>query len=621
MRTWTLTYVKRMRRPVSGVFFGSVLIAGLAACAVPPAETGGTEPNAPSAAEPTPAHTDARAEPEAAASPPKGAAAAPATAKHFMAATANPHATRAALDVLQRGGSALDAAIAAQMVLNVVEPQSSGIGGGGFLLHYAAKTGRWSAYDGRETAPAQATPDMFLDADGNRRGFFDAVVGGLSVGVPGLLRMLEAAHADNGTLPWKDLFAPAIHLAEDGFAVSPRLATLVAEDKHLARLPAAKAFFYPDDQPLKQGRTLKNPDLAAVFHTVAEKGADAFYKGDIAAALVQAVRGAARNPGRMTQADMAAYKTVRREPVCMPYRVWLVCGMPPPSSGGITTLQILGLLQRFDLGSLKPGSAEAAHLLAEAGRLAFADRNTYIADPDFIPVPTAGLLDPAYLAERAKVIDAGRSRMNWGPAQPGMPLDLSALQFAAHEGPEGMSTTHMSIVDADGNAVSMTTSIENAFGSRVMVRGFLLNNQLTDFSFRPQKDGVPIANAVEPGKRPRSSMAPTLVFGADGKLVMAVGSPGGSRIIGYVAQTLTGALDWGLDMQAAISQPHVVNRNTPTDLEQGTDAEKLKEQLEAMGHTVRVRTLTSGLHGIRILPDGTLQGGADPRREGVALGD
>ena len=542
----------------------------------------------------------------------------PAPARRHMIAAANPLAARAGLDMLRAGGSAVDAAIAAQMVLNLVEPQSSGIGGGGFLMHYAAESGAIDAYDGRETAPAAASSTMFLDDQGKPRKFYDAVVGGLSVGVPGLLRMLEMAHREHGRLPWPKLFEPAIALAEEGFAVSPRLNRLIARDKHLKTFEAARAYFHDaDGLPRVVGGRLTNTALADTFRRIAEGGADAFYGGPIAADMVGTVGGATRNPGGLVKSDLAGYRARKREPVCLFYRKWLACGMPPPSSGGISTLQILGILQRFDMAALKPGSARAVHLIAEASRLAFADRNTYIADDDFIPVPTAGLLDPGYLDLRAQDISAKRSL---GTAFPGMPGAGAGLRLAPDPAPGGASTTHLSVIDKNGNAVAMTSSIENAFGSRLMVRGFLLNNQLTDFSFAPEKDGAPVANRAEAGKRPRSSMAPTLVFDGTGKVVMAVGSPGGSRIIGYVAKTVVAALDWGLDIQEAIDLPHFVNRNGRTDLEEGTSIEALKGELEALGHEVSIRVLNSGLHGIRVTPTG-LTGGADGRREGVAVGD
>ncbi|MFQ5774046.1 MAG: gamma-glutamyltransferase [Kiloniellaceae bacterium] len=543
-----------------------------------------------------------------------GAQAPPVRAERQMVAAANPLAAETGLRLLRAGGSALDAAIATQMVLNLVEPQSSGIGGGGFLLHFDAATGEVAAYDGRETAPAEATPDLFLKPDGEPMAFWDAVVGGRSVGVPGLLRMLELAHRAHGRLPWARLFEPAIELAEAGFPVSPRLHALIAADKHLKAFPATAAYFHDAaGDPPAVGSRLKNPAFAATLRRIAREGADAFYTGPIAAEIVAAVRGAARNPGKMSLADLAGYRAKRRAPVCAPYRSSRVCGMPPPTSGGVAVLQILGILARFDLAALAPNSLEAVHLIAEASRLAFADRNRFLGDPDFVDVPLARLLDPDYLRRRAGLISPTASL---GTAAPGLPAQNGAMPAQ----PDPPSTTHLVVVDARGNAVSLTASIESAFGSRLTAAGFLLNNELTDFSFRPVVEGRAVANRVEPGKRPRSSMAPSLVLDRQGRLVMAVGSPGGSRIIGYVVKALVASLDWGLDMQAAIGLPNAVNRNGATELEAGTALAALKARLEALGHEVRVRALTSGLHGIAVSAGG-LVGGADPRREGVVRGD
>ena len=542
----------------------------------------------------------------------------PARAESYMIATANRHASEAGLAMLRRGGSAVDAAIAAQMVLNLVEPQSSGIGGGAFLLAYDAEARAVHAYDGRETAPAAVTPGLFLKADGKPMKFYDAVIGGRAVGVPGLVAMLELAHRRHGRLPWAALFEPAIALAEQGFAVSHRLHQLIADSKGVGRFDAARAYFFTaEGAPKPVGTRLVNPAFAASLRTIASDGARAFYEGDIAAAMVAAIAGAEGNRGVMTLADLAGYRAMDREAVCRPYRTWRICGMGPPSSGGVTTLAILGLLEHFDLAALAPGSVEAVHLISEASRLAYADRARYLADSDFVAVPVRGLLDRGYLADRAALIDPARSM---GKAVAGTPPHDDGARRADDPGGEQLSTTHLSVIDGFGNAVSMTSSVESAFGSRLMVRGFMLNNQLTDFSFRPQIDGVAVANRVAPGKRPRSSMAPTLVFDQDGELLLAVGSPGGSRIIGYVAETLIAMLDWGLDAQQALDQPHHVNRNGPIDLEAGTALAALEAALAARGHEVRLRKLTSGLHVVAVTADG-LEGGADGRREGVALGD
>ena len=537
-------------------------------------------------------------------------------AKRFLVVAAHPLAARAGSDTIARGGNALDAAIAALMVLNLVEPQSSGIGGGGFLLYWSQKDGRISAWDGRETAPAAATPGRFLDASGKPVAWPDAIVSGRSVGVPGLLRMLEAAHRRHGRLPWASLFQPAIRLADAGFPISPRLHALIAADRFLSGDDNARRYFYlADGRPKPAGTALKNHELAQVLRAVAARGADAFYVGAVARDIAAAVRAHKRTPGDLAEADLAAYAAVEREPLCGPYRKWRICGMPPPSSGGFAVLQLLGVLERFEMAKLAPASLEAVHLFAEAGRLAYADRDTYIADPEFVAVRLAPLLDPRYLATRARLVDRSRSM---GRAPAGSPAGVPAL--GAADAAELPSTSHVSVVDADGNAVAVTASIESAFGNRQMVRGFLLNNELTDFSWTPEADGKPVANRVAPRKRPRSSMAPTLVFGPDGRLALVIGSPGGHSIINYVAKALVGVLDWGLDVQDAVSLPNFGSRNGPTDLERGTPLEQLAPALRDMGHTVRVRPETSGLHGIMRTPDGWL-GGADPRREGVAVGE
>ncbi|MDP6803833.1 MAG: gamma-glutamyltransferase [Rhodospirillales bacterium] len=588
---------RRARRGLARALVAAAALAGLMACA-PARAPDATAPGTPT-------------QPETARSNQ------PARATRHMIAAANPLAAEAGLAILREGGSALDAAIAAQMVLNVVEPQSSGIGGGGFLVHFSEASGDIIAYDGRETAPAATAPDRFLDASGVPMKFIDAVVGGLSVGVPGLLRMLEAAHRDYGKLPWRRLFEPAIGLAENGFSISPRLHASIAADRHLDTFDEARTYFYtPVGEAKAAGATLVNRPFAETLRAIAEGGADAFYEGEIARDIVRTVRAAPRHPSDMTEDDLAAYEAKPRAPLCLPYRFWLVCGMPPPTSGAIATLQTLGILQEFDLGALKPDSARAVHLIAEASRLAFADRNTFVADSDFVSVPTAALLDPRYLVERAKAISPEKSM---GRAVPG-DVFAESSHGAVAEREKGASTTHLSVVDADGNALALTSSIEGPFGSRLMVRGFLLNNQLTDFSFVSERDGALVANRVEGGKRPRSSMSPTIVFDGSGRPVLVVGSPGGSRIIGYVVKTLIGVLDWGRNVQEAIAAAHFVNRNGATDLEAGTPIEALKPELEALGHEVTLRALTSGLHAIAITEDGLL-GGADPRREGRALGD
>jgi gamma-glutamyltranspeptidase/glutathione hydrolase len=541
-------------------------------------------------------------------------------AKHFVVAAANPLATEAGYRVLKAGGSAVDAAIAVQMVLTLVEPQSSGIGGGAFLVHFDSKA--INTFDGRETAPADADESLFLGPDGKPLGFQDVVAGGRSVGAPGVLRMLELAHRRYGRMPWATLFDPAIHLAENGFAVSERLHAQLAKETKLKADPAAfEYFFRADGTPKPVGTPLKNPALAATLREIAARGADAFYRGDIARDIVTKVRTHPTNPGRLSETDLSGYRTKERQPVCFVYDVYDICGAPPPSSGSVAIGQILGILEKTDIARRKPVRTptgwrldpSAVHFYSEAARLAYADRGRYIADPDFVPWPKS-LLDKEYLSQRSRLI--GEASM--GKAVAGNPPEKIS-RFGDDTSPELPSTSHISIVDAYGNAVSMTTSIEDAFGSRLMVRGFLLNNQLTDFSFAPSEDGRPVANRVQPGKRPRSSMSPMLVL-KDGKLVMATGSPGGSAIINYVAKTLIGTLSWGLNAQEAISLPNFGSRNGPTELEKGRTDPALIDGLKARGHDVRLIDQTSGIQTISRQYNGWFAG-ADPRREGVAMGD
>lgn len=549
----------------------------------------------------------------------------------FAVAAANPLATDAGYQVLKAGGSAVDAAIAVQMVLTLVEPQSSGIGGGAFLLHFNGKD--VEAFDGRETAPAAADEKLFLGADGKPMAFYDAVVGGRSVGVPGTVRLLEMAHKQYGKLPWAQLFQPAITLAEGGFKVSPRLNTLAKSEQHLKKDPVAAAYFYKaDGNPHDVGAVLKNPELAAVLRRIAREGSAAMYQGEIAQAIVDKVQKHPTNPGKLTLADLAGYQPKKRAPICHDYKAvgkdYRVCGFPPPSSGAIAVGQILGILANTNAGTMPLvnglPSADWLHLYTEASRLAFADRAQYLGDPDFVQPPAGNwmsLLDPAYLASRAKTIGAQSMKT----AQPGTPGQAVSRYAPAPEQIE-YGTSHISIVDAYGNAIAMTTTIEDQFGSRQMVKGFLLNNELTDFSFAPaDAQGKPIANRVQPGKRPRSSMAPTLVFDkASGQLVMSGGSPGGALIIHYTAKTLYGVLNWGLTPQQAIDLPNFASLNGPSLLEEKRFPPATVEALRARGAEVREQTLTSGLQAItRGQAHGQLFyfGGADPRREGIVMGD
>ncbi|WP_188516027.1 gamma-glutamyltransferase [Alsobacter metallidurans] len=538
-------------------------------------------------------------------------------ATRYMVAAANPLAAEAGREMLRAGGSAVDAAIAVQLVLNLVEPQSSGIGGGAFMVHWDQKNNRVLTLDGREIAPAAATPDRFMGPDGKPMKFYDAVVGGRSVGVPGTPRLLAEAHKRWGKLPWPKLFEPAIRLAEGGFAVSPRLNGLLGQEKFLAANPAARALFYDQDgKPLAVGTTLKNPAFAQTLHTLADKGVEAFYAGPIADDIVATVKGHPSNPGDMTLSDLAGYAVKEREPVCGNYRVYRLCGMGPPSSGAVAVQQMLGVLEGQPMARLR--GAEAAHWFAEAGRLAFADRALYLGDPAFVSVPVEGLIDPAYVKSRAALANPDRSMGKAKAGEP--PMRKTDLLLAPSDGIEH-GTSHISVVDADMNAVSMTTTIEDGFGSRLLTKGgFLLNNELTDFNFAPMEDGKPVANRVEAGKRPRSSMAPTIVFDAFGRLYAVTGSPGGSQIIGFVGKTLVGLLDWKLDPQVAVDLPNMGSRNGPTELEAGTEAEAWKPALEAKGHEVKLIEMTSGIQAIVLTPGGFL-GGADSRREGVAIGD
>ncbi|WP_462390744.1 gamma-glutamyltransferase family protein [Acidovorax sp. Q11] len=549
----------------------------------------------------------------------------------FAVAAANPLATDAGYQILKAGGSAIDAAIAVQMVLTLVEPQSSGIGGGAFLLHSTGKT--VEAYDGRETAPAAADEKLFLGADGKPVQFYDGVVGGRSVGVPGTVRMLEMAHKQHGKLPWATLFQPAITLAEGGFKVSARLNTLVKADAHLKKDPVAAAYFYkPDGDARDVGFNLRNPELAAVLRRIAAEGSKALHEGEIAQAIVDKVQKHPTNPGKLSMADLASYQPKKREALCHDYQVqakdFRICGFPPPSSGAIAIGQILGILKNTDAAAkpLQDGipSADWLHLYTEAARLAFADRALYVADPDFVQPPAGSwtsLIAPAYLAERAKLISSQSMKV----AQPGNPGAAKTGHAPMPDQPE-YGTSHISIVDAFGNAVAMTTTIEDQFGARQMVKGFLLNNELTDFSFAPaDAQGQPIANRVQPGKRPRSSMAPTLVFDkATGELLMSGGSPGGAAIIHYTTKTLYGVLNWGLMPQQAINLPNFGSMNGPTLLEEKRFPHATVEALRARGAEVREMNMTSGLqaitrgqaHGKKLW-----MGGADPRREGVVMGD
>ncbi|GJG93230.1 gamma-glutamyltransferase [Cupriavidus pauculus] len=556
-------------------------------------------------------------------------------AQKHMAAAANPLATEAGREILRAGGSAIDAAVAMQAVLTLVEPQATGIGGGAFIMYWDGK--RVQAYDGRETAPAGATENLFLRPDGKPMEFSEGQVGGRSVGVPGVLRALEMAHREHGRLPWARLFQPAIRLADKGFPMSQRLYTQVAADKFMGGSPEMTAYFLDAQGKAKPvGTLVKNPQLAQTLREIAKSGPNVFYNGPIARDIAAKVNGH-KNAGSLSEADLKGYKAKVRVPVCTDYRQWKICGMPPPSSGGIAIAQILGTLEalekrdpRYALTALKPVKVSlpslvepnplAVHAVSEADRLAYADRGLYVADADFVPVDVAAMVNPNYLAERAALI--GDKSM--GKAQPGTPPGVK-VAFAPDRSPPRISTSQIVAVDNRGGALSMTTTIESYFGSHIMVRGFMLNNQLTDFSFAPSENGKPVANRVAPGKRPRSSMAPTLVFDRQsGKLVAALGSPGGSQIIEYVSKTLVGLLDWDMDVQQAVGMANFGSRNGPTEVERGLVTPQLVEALKQQGHQVAEIEMTSGTQVImRKTVNGkpVWAGGADPRREGVALGD
>ncbi|WP_296104981.1 gamma-glutamyltransferase [uncultured Agrobacterium sp.] len=541
-------------------------------------------------------------------------------AKNFMVAAANPLAAEAGRDVIAKGGNAIDAMVAVQTVLGLVEPQSSGLGGGAFLVYYDAKSGKLTTFDGRETAPMEATPKLFLDESGQPLKFMAAVVGGRSVGTPGTVRLLEEVHKRYGRTDWAGLLEPAKTLAANGFQVSPRLASLVAsEGDRLKTYKDTTAYFFDKSgAALKAGTQLKNPAYAETLALLADGGADAFYKGKIAEAIVKTVREAAGNPGALSLADLSNYRIIERQPVCFTYRALDVCGMGPPSSGAIAVGQILGVSEHFDLKALGPENVESWRIIGDAQRLAFADRERYVADTSFVPLPIKGLIDKSYLDERAKLLD-GDKALAKEEVKAGEPGWDHAFLFGKDAALELPSTSHFVIVDKEGNVVSMTTTIENGFGSRLMTNGFLLNNEMTDFSFKTHDGGLPVANRVEPGKRPRSSMAPTIVM-KDGKPLLAIGSPGGSQIIGYVAQALIGYIDWGMPVEAVVAQPHLINRFGTYDLEAGTSAESMAEPLQALGYEVKAGEMNSGLHAIEITPNG-LVGSADPRREGIAVGE
>ena len=540
-------------------------------------------------------------------------------AKRFMISAANPYAVRAGYKILHAGGSAIDAAIAAELVLGLVEPQSSGLGGGGYLLYWDNNRKLVSTYDGRSTAPVKVTAEYFLDSFGEPIGR-GKTAGGRWSAVPGLMRLFELSHQKHGKLSWKALFQPAIKLAEVGFEISPRLRKAIRRNKRIRKNKAAFSYYFDSGgNALSVGHRLVNKAYASTLKQLAREGATAFYNGSIANQIATSAQQSKGDPGMMTAQDLKSYKAFPRDPVCILYHQNKICGMGPSTTGGLNVAMIMGLLERFHLKQYGPRSIQAYHLFIEASRLAHKDRSQYIADPDFVDVPIQGLINQQYLATRSQLIDP---QDRTGSVEPGEPPRKPKKKSAYDGATELPSTTHLSIVDAEGNAVSLTATLGRSFGSGVMVKkhGFLLNSQMTNFSQRPTRDGLPVVNHAEGGKRPRSTQSPTLVFNADGTLRLVVGSPGGGRIVNYVAKTLIAVLDWQLDIQSAISLPHIVDRHGRVELERNTNALDLKNALKDKGHRIKIRHLTSGLHGIEITSEG-LVGGADPRREGIVMGD
>lgn len=533
-------------------------------------------------------------------------------AKHFMVATANPIATQAGYDILLKGGTAIDAMIAVQSTLGLVEPQSSGLGGGAFVVYWDNKTKQLTTFDGRETAPQAVDGELFMK-DGKPMGFMDAVVGGRSVGVPAIPMLMETLHKKYGKLAWQSLFDTPIGLSKNGFYVSKRMAdSIKSNQKTLANYKSTADYFLPNGKPLQEGDLLKNNEYANTLKMLAAEGSRPFYQGRYAQNIVGVVQ---NNNGALSMADFHDYKVIQKEPVCANYRSYQVCGMDAPSSGGIAVGQIVGVLNQFSKEQLPKDDPNTLRILGDASRLAFADREKYVADPEFVNVPSQFLMSDHYLKNRAKLIKNSNTALDM--VQAGNVPNLQS-KYAAAPSLELPSTSHISIVDKYGNVLSMTTSIENAFGSGLMANGYLLNNELTDFSFEPTKSGKYVANRVEGGKRPRSSMAPTIVM-LDGKPYMAVGSPGGSRIIGYVAKTLVAHIDWGMDIQQAINYPNVLNRFGNYELEQNSDAIDFNDKLIEFGFKTDIRDLNSGVQGI-VITNAGLSGGADPRREGKVMG-
>jgi gamma-glutamyltranspeptidase / glutathione hydrolase len=540
-----------------------------------------------------------------------------ATTVRGAVSAADPRAAEAGRSILAAGGSAADAALATMLALTVVEPQSSGIGGGGFLVYHDERADRLSTYDGREEAPAAATPALFLGPDGRPMPFGEARPGGKSVGVPGNFRLMELAHERHGRLPWARLFEPAIRLARGGFAITPRLREMLQGHSEIAGLTpwGQRHFFARDGQPLPAGTVVRNPELARLLESIAARGPDFYYNGPPAQALVRTVTTARKNPSSMSPGDLATYDAKERPPLCGTYRGHRICGMGPPSSGGTTVFAILKQLERFDLSALGPDSPQAWHLIAESMRLAYADREAYLADPDYFPVPTAGLMDPAYLASRSRLISPDRALTN---VAAGTPRGAPRVRVAA-EVPES-GTSHFVAVDRDGNVASYTSTIESVFGSGLVVDGYFLNNELTDFSFAPSRGGAPVANRVEGGKRPRSSMSPTIAYGPDGEVRIAVGAAGGTTIIAQVAKALIGVIDWKLSARQAIALPTMVALPSRVTVERGTALERMIPALRRYGHDPAPVAPGYKANAVERV-GGRWVGAADPRSEGAGLSE
>jgi gamma-glutamyltranspeptidase/glutathione hydrolase len=530
-----------------------------------------------------------------------------------VASSADPRVTEAGMEMLRQGGSAADAAMAMMLALTVVEPQSSGIGGGGFLLYQDSSKGVLSTINGRETAPAAATPDRFVGPDGKPLGFLAAFQGGRSVGVPGNIALMAEAHRKWGKLPWAKLFKPAIRLSEKGFTVNRTLESRLQGIGPLwGNFDEARGLYWVDGKPLKMGARFKNPKLAATMKLLAKKGADAFYTGPIAGQIVEAVGKSKLSPGDMTMTDLAQYRAKEQNAVCAPYRVYVICGMAPPSSGATTVLQILGTLERFDLKTSGKDSPKSWYLIGQAMQLAYADREKYLGDSDFVDVPVAGLLNPEYIKQRSALIDEAKARTDYPAGKP-----PGAAPRTAAISSEVAGTTHFTAVDAKGNVANMTSTIEGPFGSQLLAGGFFLNNELTDFTFAPEKDGAPVANRVMPGKRPLSSMSPTIVFDREGKAVLALGSAGGKRIIMHVTKTLVGVIDFGLPLQQAIALPNIYFGGGQLEVEQGTPLAAKAADLAQYGQKVRASDLGSKVNGAQ-WTSGGWTGAADPRSEGTS---